>query len=136
MQFKNGGEKCNCGRDGCFEVYGSIKRLKERLKKEFDLQDLGGKEIKEFILNNKDNEKLKTILDTYIQNLASGIASLVNIFEPEVISIGGSFGYYQEILLDKLKEECKKELFNKENPPEILIAELRNDAGIIGATMV
>lgn len=133
--FKSGEEKCNCGRNGCFEVYGSIKRLKEKLQKEFNLQDLDGREIKEFILQNKENENLKSILDTYIQNLASGIANLVNIFEPEAISIGGSFAYYQEILLEKLKEECKKELFNKENPPKILIAELKNDAGIIGATI-
>lgn len=136
MQSKDGGEKCNCGRNGCFEVYGSIKRLKGKLQKEFNLGELDGKEIKEFILQNKDNEKLKSILNTYIQNLASGIASLINIFEPEAVCIGGSFAYYKEILLEKLKEECEKELFNKENPPKILIAELKNDAGIIGSAMV
>lgn len=134
--IKSGGEKCNCGRNGCFEVYGSIKRLKGKLQKEFNLGELDGKEIKEFILQNKDNEKLNYMLDTYIQNLASGIASLINIFEPEAVCIGGSFAYYKEILLEKLKEECEKELFNKENPPKILIAELKNDAGIIGSAMV
>lgn len=136
MQFIIGGEKCNCGREGCFEVYGSIKRLKEKLQKEFNLKNLDGKQIKEFILQNKDNEKLNNMLDTYIQNLASGIANLINIFEPEAVCIGGSFAYYEEILLDKLKEECEKELFNKDNPPKILIAQLKNDAGIIGSAMV
>lgn len=105
------------------------------MQKEFDLRDLDGKEIKEFILQNRDNKKLNNMLDTYIQNLASGIANLINIFEPEAVSIGGSFAYYEEILLEKLKEECKKELFNKDNPPKILMAELKNDAGIIGATI-
>lgn len=136
MQFKIGGEKCNCGRNGCFEVYGSIKRLKDKIMNEFNLKDLDGREIKEFILQNQYNDKLNSILNTYIQNLALGIASLINIFEPEAVSIGGSFAYYQEILLDKLKQECKKELFNKENPPKILIAELKNDAGIIGGAKI
>lgn len=136
MLFRSGGEKCSCGREGCFEVYGSIKRLKEKLQKEFNLKDLDGKEIKEFILQNKDNEKLNNMLDTYIQNLASGIANLINIFEPEAVCIGGSFAYYEEILLEKLQKECKKELFNKDNPPKILIAKLKNDAGIIGGAMI
>lgn len=100
------------------------------------MQNPDGKEVKEFILQNKDNEKLNSILNTYIQNLALGIANLINIFEPEAVSIGGSFAYYEEILLDKLKEECKKELFNKDNPPKILIAQLKNDAGIIGGAMI
>lgn len=117
-------------------MYGSIKRLKEKLKKEFNLKSLDGREIKEFILQNKDNQKLESILNTYIQNLASGIASLINIFEPEAVCIGGSFVYYKEILLDKLKIECNKELYNKDTPPQILIAELKNDAGIIGGAQV
>lgn len=137
MVIQKNGEKCNCGRKGCFEVYGSMKRLKEKIKNEFILDSIDGKKIKEFMMKNKDNERLNKILDTYIENLTTGIANLINIFEPEAISIGGSFVHYREILLEKLQNKLleKKELYNKEDMPKIIMAELKNNAGIIGAAM-
>lgn len=138
MVIKENGIKCNCGRNGCFECYGSIKRLKEKISNEFNLNTIDGKIIKQFMIENKGNKKLNEIIDTYIKDLSLGLANLINIFEPEAISIGGSFAHYKEILLDKLiKElETKKELYNKENISKIVLAELKNDAGIIGATML
>ena len=137
MVIEKNGEQCNCGRKGCFEVYGSMKRLKQKIKVEFGLNSIDGKEIKEFIIKNKDNEILNKILDTYIENLTTGIANLINIFEPEAISIGGSFAHYKEILLEKLENKLlqKTELYNKDEIPKIVIAKLKNDAGIIGAAM-
>ena len=132
------GEKCGCGRIGCFETYGSMKRFKQRLQAEFGLPDTDGKKIKEFIEQNKDNERLKLMIDKYIDDLATGITNLINIFEPEAISLGGSFAYYEDILLNKLEKRIieKGELFNKEGEiPKFVVAELKNDAGIIGAAM-
>jgi len=131
-------ERCNCGRIGCFETYGSMKRFKEKLQKEFELLDTDGKKIKEFIVKNKDNEKLKSMIDKYIDDLATGITNLINIFEPEAVSLGGSFAYYEDILLNKLEKRIieKQELFNREGEiPKFVVAELKNDAGIIGAAM-
>ncbi len=137
MVIQKDGEKCNCGRNGCFEVYSSIKRLKEKIKNEFNLLSIDGKLIKKFMIENKENEILNKIIDTYIDNLVLGIANLVNILEPEVICIGGSFVHYKEILLEKLENRLAKktELYNKDNTPKIVLAELKNDAGIIGAAM-
>lgn len=137
MVIEKDGAKCNCGRKGCFEVYGSMKRLKEKIKEEFKLNSIDGKQIKEFMIKNEKNKKLEVILDEYIENLVIGIANLINIFEPEAISIGGSFAYYKEILLEKLENKLleKQELYNKDDIPKIVIAELKNDAGIIGAAM-
>jgi len=131
-------EKCGCGRKGCFETYSSMKRFKEKIKTEFELPDTDGKKIKEFIIKNKDNEKLKYMIDTYIDDLSTGITNLINIFEPEAVSLGGSFAFYKDILLDKLEKRIieKEELFNKEGEiPKFIVAELKNDAGIIGAAM-
>lgn len=137
MVIEKDGAKCNCGRKGCFEVYGSMKRLKEKIKEEFKLNSIDGKQIKEFMIKNEKNKKLEVILDDYIENLVIGIANLINIFEPEAISIGGSFAHYKEILLKKLENKLleKQELYNKDDIPKIVIAELKNDAGIIGAAM-
>lgn len=131
------GIKCNCGRRGCFEVYSSMRRLKEKISKEFNLNTIDGIKIRDFIEENKDNKKLNEILDEYTQNLETGIANLINIFEPQAISIGGSFGHY-DILLKRLQDKIneKTELYNKEQIPKIVIAELKNDAGMIGAAMI
>lgn len=133
------GEKCGCGRIGCFETYGSMKRFKEKIKEQFELPDIDGKKIKEFIMQNKDNEKLNFIIDKYINDLATGIINLVNIFEPEAVCLGGSFAHYEDILLNKLEKRIieKQELFNREgDTPKFVTAELKNDAGIIGAAMI
>ena len=137
MVINKNGIKCNCGRKGCFETYCSMRRLKEKISKEFDLNTIDGIKIREFIEQNQENDKLNKILDEYIQDLQIGIANLINIFEPQAISIGGSFGHY-EILLKRLQDKIneKTELYNKEQIPEILTADLKNDAGIIGAAMI
>ena len=131
------GIKCSCGRRGCFEVYSSMRRLKEKISNEFNLNTIDGIKIREFIEKNKDNKKLNEILDEYTQNLEIGIANLINIFEPQAISIGGSFGHY-DMLLKRLQDKIneKTELYNKEQIPKIVIAELKNDAGMIGAAMI
>lgn len=137
MVINKNGIECNCGRKGCFETYCSMKRLKEKISKEFDLNTIDGIKIREFIEQNQENDKLNKILDEYIQDLQIGIANLINIFEPQAISIGGSFGHY-EILLKRLQDKIneKTELYNKEQIPKILTADLKNDAGIIGAAMI
>lgn len=134
----NNGEKCNCGRIGCFETYGSMKRFKEKIQKEFNLPDANGKKIKEFIDKNKNNKKLESMINKYIDDLSIGFTNLINIFEPEAVSLGGSFAYYEDILLNKLETRIieKQELFNREGKtPKFVVAELKNDAGIIGASM-
>lgn len=137
MVINKDGIKCNCGRKGCFETYCSMRRLKEKISKEFNLNTIDGIKIREFLDKNQENDKLNEILDEYIQDLQTGIANLINIFEPQVISIGGSFGHYG-ILLKKLQDKISKktELYNKEQIPEIIVADLKNDAGIIGAAMI
>lgn len=132
MTIEKDGIKCNCGRKGCFEKYASMKALKEKIAKKLGKENITGEELKDILENIKDNE----IIDEYIEDLSSGIASLINIFAPEIISIGGSFSYYEKTLLNKLKLRLEKEaLFNKNNTPKIVLAKLKNDAGIIGSVL-
>lgn len=136
--IQKNGTLCNCGKRGCFETYASMKRLKEKISKEFNLNTIEGEKIKNFILQNENNPTLKYIINNYIQDLAIGISNIINIFEPEVIGIGGSFVYFSDILLDKLKENLlqKEYLFNQRKKINIVQAILGNDAGIIGSTML
>ena len=78
------------------------------------------------------------VVQTYIKYLASGIASLINIFQPEVLSIGGGISNEGQYLLDLLIPEVRPQTYGNGfvQPTEIRIAQLRNDAGIIGAAML
>jgi len=63
---------------------------------------------------------------------------LIDIFEPEVVCLGGSFAYYEgNPVLDRLIEKMKQPnaIFNSGDLPQIVTAQLKNDAGIIGAVI-
>ena len=158
MVIKKDGLKCNCGNKGCFEKYASMKSFKDSIRKELNLDSTTkGEDLVEILkkyykkssnnktidsltkLKNKNkNETLEKIVNEYIENLCIGLANLVNIFEPEAIIIGGSFVYFEDILLDKLKKSLKEGpyLFNKRQDLVIKTTALGNDAGIIGASLI
>ena len=130
------GLKCNCGKNGCFEKYASMKALKTNLRQVLGVDEkTRGQELLDIIRKNPDNEELNKVIDEYIEYLSIGLSNLINIFEPEAIGIGGSFVYFSDVLLDKLiKNIMKKQyLFNKREKLIIIPAALGNDAGIIGA---
>lgn len=137
MIIQKNGIQCNCGKKGCFETYASIKRFKERISNEYNLQTISGDVIRRYIRNNISDAKLKNIIDTYIEDLSIGISNIINIFEPEAICIGGSFAEYEDIFLEPLKRKLLDGdlLFNKRDDIIIKHAKLKNDAGIIGATL-
>ena len=142
MVIEKDGLECNCGRKGCFEKYASMKAFKNNLRKALGYdENFSGKELLALIKNTKKEDKnykiIKKIKDEYIEYLAIGLANLINIFEPEVIGIGGSFVYFEDVLLDDLKNEIisKNMLFNKRKEINIQTAVLGNEAGIIGAVL-
>lgn len=137
MVIKKDGIKCNCGRKGCFEKYASMKTFKDRIQSKFNNKNLTGKEIKELLTDKSYQKEIEEIIDEYIEDLSIGLANLINIFEPEVISIGGGFVHFKDILLEKLVNKLNKEdmLFNNQAVPKIITAKLKNDAGIVGSVI-
>lgn len=139
MIIKKDGIKCNCGKNGCFEKYASMKALKNNLRAELGLDEkTRGQELLDMIRKNEQDEKITKIVDEYIEYLSIGISNLINIFEPEAVGIGGSFVYFSDVLLDKLKNNIQKNkyLFNNREKLIIVPAALGNDAGIIGASLI
>ena len=132
------GELCNCGKRGCFETYASLKRFKQRISDRFELNTLSGKVIRQYIEENRDNQMIKEMIKEYVDYLSIGISNIINIFEPEAICIGGSFSEYGNIFFEPLKETLLQGnlLFNRRNEIIIKYAKLKNDAGIIGATLI
>lgn len=84
------------------------------------------------------DKKAKEVVDTFIEYLAVGITNTINIFQPDVLCIGGGVCNEGDALLLPLKELVKKEVYTKNSPKntEIVIAKLGNDAGIIGAAFL
>lgn len=131
------GEQCNCGKKGCFETYCAMKRFKEKAKKLLNLDNISSEELLEEIKNNIEISSIRQLIDEYINNLIIGLSNIVDIFEPEAISFGGSFVYFKDLFYEKLVTEMQKRkyTFNKDDVPKIVLAELKNDAGMIGAIL-
>ncbi|MFR8642509.1 MAG: ROK family protein [Monoglobus pectinilyticus] len=141
------GEKCTCGRKGCCEAYGSVTALIRQTSRSIMLnQDsLMAKSYKEtgeingktaFDAAKAGDINAQTVVKQYIEYVADGICSLVNIFEPELLLIGGGISKEGGYLLNPIKEYCEKNYFCKNiRQTEIGIAVLGNDAGIIGAAL-
>lgn len=132
------GELCSCGKRGCFEAYASLRKFKQKVSDTFNLNTLSGEEIRKFIDDNQSDATLKNMIDEYIEYLSIGISNIVNIFEPDAICIGGSFAEYEKIFYDPLKQVLLQGnlLFNHRHDIIIKLAKLKNDAGIIGATLI
>lgn len=138
MVIDKNGIKCNCGKTGCFETLCSIKRLKDKLIDEMNLsKEVSSKELLEILKWRAKEENIKKILEEYIDNLSIGLSNIIDIFAPQAICLGGGFVYFEEILykpfLEKYYNERKS--FYKDRIPDIKLALLGNDAGIIGATI-
>lgn len=136
------GIPCNCGKKGCFEKYASMKAFKNNLREALELDErTRGEELLDKIRKNskenKDYDIINNVVGEYIKDLAIGISNLINIFEPEAIGIGGSFVFFEDVFLDKLKQYIQKEnlLFNPREKLIIETAVLNNDAGIIGSIL-
>ena len=140
------GRACTCGRKGCWEAYSSatglIAMTKDRMAADKDtiihkLAEADGKVSARtaFTAMKQGDAGGAAVVDEYIGYLASGIVSMINIFQPEVLCIGGGVCNEGDYLLKPLLALVDKEQYtrNSDKKTQIKIAELGNDAGIIGA---
>lgn len=141
------GRQCSCGRKGCFEAYCSATALVKLTKEKFeatsgtlmhemcenDINRVGGKTA--FAAMKKGDKAGAEVVDAYISYLACGVANLINIFQPEVFTIGGGVSGEGDNLLVPLKEKVSEQIYSKDKTlkTDLRIATLGNDAGIIGA---
>ncbi len=124
ITIEKNGNKCNCGNIGCLETYASMKVLKDKIAKVKGKESLTGEDLRRILESNDRN--INKIVDDFIEYLNIGFTNYINIFEPEAICIGGSFVYFEDLLLDKLNHKMHQDnrTFNKEIP-KLLIAKMR-----------
>ena len=147
MVIERGGYPCSCGRRGCFEAYSSATALVRMTRDalgahpESEMHALVAKKNGKvsarvpFDAARAGDTAAKEVIDTYLSYLACGISNLINIFQPEVIVIGGGISGEGENLTGPLTPIVLRECYGNGivKMPALLTATLGNDAGIIGA---
>lgn len=146
--IEHNGRQCTCGRKGCFEAYCSatalVKRAEELAKKNInsilfksvlgDVSKINPKLL--FELSRKDEPISKFIVDEYIEYLADGITNIVNVFQPDIVAVGGGICNQGDYLLEPLVKLVERDVYGGVLKTKIVRAELGNDAGIVGAAML
>lgn len=148
-----GGRQCSCGRLGCWEAYSSATALINMTREKLEECRLKGrKTLIEDIARERGKISGRTACDAmragdeaaaevfraYVYYLACGLVNIVNIFQPEVISLGGGISNEGDFLLEPLIPMVRKEQYGGGivSETKIRIAQLGNDAGIVGAAML
>ncbi len=147
MVIRRGGRQCPCGRTGCWEMYASatglITTTKEYMKLNIsssmwdivnrDITNVDGRTA--WIAASEGDPTAVLVIRAFIDDLASGVISLINIFQPEVLSIGGGISGQGDSLLIPLSRVVSKYQYarNSSVTTRLCIASLGNDAGIVGA---
>ena len=151
MVIVHGGEQCTCGRRGCWERYASanalIRQTREAMEKdrssamwraaEGELGRVDGRTAFEAMRGG--DAAAKAVVDQYLRYLCDGLANFINIFQPEVICLGGGVSHERdEDLLVPLQRRVRELCFGREaeKQTKLVKAKLGNDAGIIGAALL
>ncbi len=142
------GEVCTCGRHGCWEAYASATALIRDAKRAVlentdslilklannDSQAINAKMV--FDAADENDETAVCLVDNYIKYISEGITNLINIFQPEILVIGGGVSSRGERLLKPIIQYVEKTVYGGALKTDIVMAKLGNDAGIIGAAML
>lgn len=129
-------------RKGCFETYASATALINQTKKamkenpDSDMWKIAGGKLS--YVNGKTAFEAKDVIKKYLNYLSEGIVNVVNIFQPEIICLGGRVSNAGENILIPIRKAIKDYSFARfgKKQTEVKIAKLGNDAGIIGAALL
>ena len=145
-----GGDKCPCGRRGCMEAYagrGAMEaKARHRAKKGektrlFEIMEKRGRErltsgIWARALAHEDKMAID-LIDTAIEALGAGVASCVNVLDPEAVIIGGGLGIrLGEPYAERIVKAMEPHLFVNDHPPDIKVAKLGDLGGAMGAALL
>ncbi|MBQ9514870.1 MAG: ROK family glucokinase [Ruminococcus sp.] len=152
MVIVKDGIECGCGRKGCWEAYASatalIRMTKDAIKNEKaefsymlsavegDIEQVSGRTA--FDAMKAGDNTGRAVVEQYIEYLATGLINVINIFQPDVLCIGGGIANQGETLLAPLRTIIERDRFTKHNDKQtkVCVATLGNDAGIIGAACI
>ena len=146
-----GGRYCSCKQSGCFEAYASATglvtttRIAMHAHRQDSLlwqtvktpEDVDGRTA--FLAMDRGDEVASRVIKEYVEDLATGMASLDMVLDPEVFCLGGGIANEGQRLLDLVTPVFRKMVSYKEEgltKTEITLAQLGDKAGLIGAAML
>ena len=128
------GPPCGCGGHGHLESY-AAGRVADAAARRLYGEGSDGHELVERA-NNGEREAVEALAEIG-RALGAGVASFVNVFEPEIVVVGGGFGSAGELLLGPAREVLAREgLEPARDTVRVVPAELGFYAGVIGAGMI
>ena len=150
--IQKGGRLCTCGRRGCWEAYSSATGLINMTKEACQIQQAPNYLLYQMIggdLNKIEGKTAfdaaqqgcplaKSVIDMYLDYLGCGLVNIINLFQPEILCIGGGISRQGDYLLPPVMKIIERERYTKHNNKQtkVCIAELGNDAGLIGAAFL
>jgi glucokinase len=147
---RRGGAKGLNGLNGTVEAYAGRKAMEAKARREVKK----GRKTKLFKLMKKhekthltsaiwqraleDGDELaEDLLNRAVAALSAGIGSAINLLDPEAVVIGGGLGVrFADTLVPEIIDGMTPYLLNKENPPEVKVAALGDEGGVIGASLL
>jgi glucokinase len=149
MVIDPAGRQCTCGKNGCFEVFSSATGLISMTKDKIaDYPDSMLAKMAEedghvsarhaFNAMRAGDTAGREVVERYIKYLSIGIANVINVFQPDILCIGGGVCNEGDPLLLPLREQIRDQIYTKmlEKNTRVELAKLGNDAGIIGAAFL
>jgi len=124
------GTPCPCGKRGCWERYASGSALRQ----------FSGGEDGEVVARRAargDSDSL-SVMQTFADWVALGLANLVNAFDPEVIVLGGGVVESADMFLPIVKDRLREHLYSSEQRPcpDVVAAKHGERSGAIGAALL
>jgi glucokinase len=150
MVVRINGAKCGCGRRGCMEAYAGRGAMEARARRRveqkektvlFEIMEERGRDrlssgIWERALARDDQMALE-LLEDAVEALGAGVASAVNLLDPEAVVIGGGLGIrLGEPWVQRIREAMLPHLFVDDDPPPVLLAELGDLGGAHGGALL
>jgi len=125
MIIDSRGYTCGCGNVGCLEALSSGTAIKKRSGMDAIAVELAARQ---------GDKKAIRVIEQTAHYLAIGIANLVNIFNPELVILGGGVSKMRELLLTPIRKEFKRyALTLPAKSVKITRAKLGTEAGVLGA---
>lgn len=127
------GRPCTCTGHGCYETYASTTALVKDYKSVFGDGDVNGRFI--FELLKKEDENVKKIVNNWLKEVIIGLVSIIHVFNPSCIILGGGI-MNQDYILEYIQKELPNNIMANYKNVKIKKAALGNNAGLLGATYI
>src|SRR3954463_13418724 len=150
MVVRIGGAKCGCGRRGCMEAYAGRGAMEARARRRVAqgekpallriMEERGRARLSSGIWERalaRDDQMALELLEEAVQALGAGVASAVNLVDPEAVVIGGGLGIrLGEPWVKRIAKAMLPHLFVDDDPPPVLLAELGDLGGAHGGALL